>query len=489
MKLTPEEASSAFMGLLKEYQVEIETLSRRCRSSESAFQSLYTGLSKSSRLDPMSHVDKADEINALKSEMKDLEKELLTMKNQDVRVRQLEGRLKELESQKKAELANIENDWSRKFQESEAQFAISSDRLKAELESKSSQLESVKVEIAQINRSRDIELQRANQVALSKQDEINNLVEQIEALQVRASSASSSEGTVNSYKELVQQSESRIKVLENDLEIMRNNLSTESTLYMAEKSKLLAETSSLRADNSKKEQMLSAVETVLSSHGINAGSTPLEDVLVALLRRIDSDGVSVKEMNAKLMEENANLRNEVDIKTNEIRSLRDYPGARKALTEENIPTAATMGTDDVVSIIQAQRDRFRQRVLDLEGERDNLKQAQFELHNRINVLVGENRKVETEKNFWKTQSVEQKVRSPGDIELGSLSSNNAPNLSSLRRRVGASGDMEQTITSILVWGLSNPIVRRAGLLYLVTLHLLVFFVLYRLSSILSSSSQ
>jgi chromosome segregation ATPase len=477
------------MGLLKDYQVEIETLSRRCRTSESAFQSLQTGLSQSSHLYHSGPVMNTDEVDALRSEIKDLENELGTMKNQDVRVRQLEGRLKELDSQKKAELTIIENDWSRKFQESEARFAVASDRLNEIIEAKSSQLSNLEVEITQYKRSREMEREKANQMVLSKQDEINNLIQQIETLQVKASSSSSSESTLTAYKELIQRSESRIKVLEIDLESVRNNLSSESARFMAEKSTLIEEASVLRTQSAKKDQLLGAVQSALADRGVMTANTALGDGLVSFFTKIDSDATSAKEANAKLTEANGRLLSEIEIKSNEIRSLRESQGSRKALTEETITIAPTNGTDDVVSIIQAQRDRFRQRVLDLEGERDNLKQTQFELHNRINVLVGENRKVETEKNFWKTQSVEQKVRSPGDIELGSFSSNNAPNLSSLRKRVGSSGDMEQTVTSILVWGLSNPIVRRAGLLYLVTLHLLVFFVLYRLSSILSSSSQ
>jgi hypothetical protein len=102
-------------------------------------------------------------------------------------------------------------------------------------------------------------------------------------------------------------------------------------------------------------------------------------------------------------------------------------------------------------------------------------------------MLSDQRKMENEKNFWKSQSVEQKVKSPpSDIELGAMSSNGPPSLTSIKRRVAASNDMEQTLTSILVWGLGNPVTRRAAFGYLITLHLLVFFVLYRLSAILSS---
>ena len=149
--------------------------------------------------------------------------------------------------------------------------------------------------------------------------------------------------------------------------------------------------------------------------------------------------------------------------------------------------------DDVVSIIQSQRDRFRARVLELESERDALKQSQFEVDNRINVLMSEKKKLESERNFWKSQSSTSKTKS-GDVELGPIggdSSGSAPNLASVRRRIAGSGaqDLEQTVTSIMVWGLGNPVTRRAGLVYILTLHILVFMVLYRLSSIVSGGNQ
>jgi chromosome segregation ATPase len=478
MKLSPEEAASAFGPLLREYQLEVEGLSKRCRFAEGAFAQVHSGLSKM----PPAVPDNSSELETLKSELADLERELTKMRNQDITVRRLETRVKELEAQKKADMSSMENEVARRIEEAEAQFNIKSQQQKSELERaivRGNQLES---EVTRLSNTLSADRQKYDQTVLSKQEEITSLTQQIETLQVKVTSVSSSgEGTLSLYKDLVDKGEIRVKFLEKELETVKAQTAN-ANQKLVEQVRVLTESLN-QSDAQLQEQSahVAAIESLLTKY--KAEGPNIEEQLHAVLKEHESKLATLSKLEQSMKGEISKLKQEISSKDSEIQTLKNDASSSGVV----LPVAASNSTDDVVAIIQAQRDRLRQRVLDLESERDSLKQTQFELNNRINVLAGETRKIENEKNFWKAQSVENKGKSPGDVELGSFSSNGPPSLSSVRKRT--TNDMEQTVTSILVWGLANPVTRRAGLVYLLTLHLLVFFVLYRLSSILSSSSQ
>jgi DNA repair exonuclease SbcCD ATPase subunit len=359
------------------------------------------------------------------------------------------------------------------------------DTLKSEIEMYKNRTKALEGEIAELNQLRLLDRQKTEQSLKAKQDEIASLTREIENLQVKLSANSGSSGTVNMYKELVEKSESRIAALNNEVQTLRSRLSQEQIGFSEEKGLLsnrLRQAENLASDlASRLESVNQTFENAFGPDTENSDS--LDCLIQKKANKLSDDLHGLKNTVEELRAENERLTDDLNRKVSESADRKEKD------PQEQIHSVPNNGTDDVVSIIQSQRDRFRSRVLELESERDQLKQAQFDLNNRINVLIADCRKIENEKNFWRAQSVEHKLKSPAEIELGSVSSGGPPSLASVvkRRQGNSSGDMEQTLTSILVWGLGNPVTRRAALLYLVTLHMLVFFVLYRLSSILSTT--
>jgi len=484
MKLSPEDSVAAFRDLLRVYQLEVENLSKRCRLGETAFMSLSSGLDQvpATPVAPLS-VSNSSEISSLKAEIRDLEKELMTMKNQDVAVRLLEARIKEMENQRKAELGVAETEMAKRLEEAANQARFRIESLQSETERFRGKVSALEVELAEGNQLRLLERQKADQTVKMKQDEINSLNDEIESLKVRISTASGASGTVNMYKELVEREEERITALDREVENLKTQLSSEQQNVKQANSELQVKTEELGRIRDEKVQESGKIRTSVETALGPVGDLPIADFLQKAIGDFTSDARAFKKKVDELQAVNVRLESELKAKAAEINELKNSQSS----SPEQITTVANASSDEVVSIIQAQRDRFRSRVLELESERDQLKQSQFELNNRINVMLSDQRKMENEKNFWKSQSAEQKVKSPpSDIELGAMSSNGPPSLTSIKRRVAASNDMEQTLTSILVWGLGNPVTRRAAFGYLITLHLLVFFVLYRLSAILSS---
>ena len=484
MKLAPEEASAAFQDLLRAYQVEVESLSKRCRMGENAFTELRSGVSQLPLATPSQIADKSDEIRALKLEVKDLEAELNTMRNQDVQVRRLEARLRELESQRKYDSSALESEFARRHEDMELQFANRTQQLQSELEFSSNRVLAAEAELVELNKVRMAEKQKMDQLMNSKQDEILHLSQKVEDLQVKEGTANSQAGSLDMYKDLLGKSEERLASVEQELRSARSGGVQDKAAFEAERGALNAQLWTLAESNkelSARYAQLTAVVNELSGGGVDDPETGIQETVSDLRARVETQ---VRDLDV-LKHEKVRLEEESRSKSEKISAL----SARMASEDNGVVTTAA-SSEEVVGIIQAQRDRFRTRVLELESERDNLKQSQFDASNRINVLSSEIRKIENERNFWKSQSSEVKTRSPGDIELGPVAGTSTPpTLASVKRRMNGSNEVEQSLTAIIVWGLGNPVTRRAAFAYLLTLHLLVFFVLYRLSSIVSSSSK
>ena len=182
-----------------------------------------------------------------------------------------------------------------------------------------------------------------------------------------------------------------------------------------------------------------------------------------------------------------NMKSQIEILTSERDGLlRDNADLRNShinhqtgpdATNSNSIQSTNNTNPEMVSFVQAQRDRLKTRVTELETERDTLKKIHSELNSRISQLVADSKRIENERNFWKSQR-------DGDVELGDMQrKSNPPTL--FRKKSGQ--NFEQTFMSLVSHANANPILRRAGLVYLLTLHLLVFIVIYRLSSIVNST--
>ena len=489
MKQEHADAMKSFSELLRAYQMEVESLSKRCRSSETAFIEMTNLLSNMPSTQSVSGSAGEDEVMSLRSEIADLVAELSQMKNQDLTVRQQASRIKELEAQKVSNLNVMEADYAKKRDEIELNYSSRFQQLQADFEQVNSRTKSLESEIAQLNQLRFEEKNKADQLLLSKQDEVNQLMQQVESLEVRVSVGNvSNSGTLDQYKDMLAQNEGRINSLEQALFHAREEAAVKQERLKREVEEGFTENKKLKIERESLLELIESVrEEVEKSFGLRIESS---STLAEVLRGADlRHAKEINELNIRvsdLITARNQLVQEAQSKDEKIDELN-----RLKIRDQEPLAQAQAGSEEVVTIMQAQRDRFRTRVLELEAERDSLKTGQLDLTNKLHAVSAEKKKVESERNFWKAQNAETKPKSPGDIELGTST---PPVLTATKRRVitssnqaGSVREIEHSVTSLLVWGLGNPLTRRAGLVYLLTLHLLVFLVLYRISSIVSNS--
>ena len=486
MKLAPEEASAAFNDLLRSYQMEVESLSKRCRLGEAAFSDLRTGISQLPQTSVVPPSGDSEETAALRTEIKDLEAELMTMKNQDVQVRRLEARVRELESQKRAESSAQEAEFARRQEDMELQFANRARQLKTELEALTARAKAAENEVSEAHRERVSEKQRADQLLSSQREEIAHLSRQVEELQVKLSVSGGQSSTLATYKDLAAQSAEKLAAVEEELRAARAKSAHDKLSFDNERKSLHTQIQAASHSVTQVEARYQLLAETISRY--TGDVTDPQIAIEALISGLQAQVDQASSQAAEWKIERNRLIQEIKEKSEQIAKTST---PRRLSTTEGPLVTTEASTDEVVGIIQGQRDRFRNRVLELEGERDELKQSEFELSNRINAIISDLRKMENERNFWKTQSTEiGKARSPGDVEMGPVSGTNTPpTLASVRRKLNGSNELEQSLTSLIIWGLGNQVTRRAAFAYLLTLHMLVFFVLYRLSSIVSSSSK
>lgn len=509
IKMSPEEAPSAFSDLLRAYQMEIEALSKRCKFSEAEFLGIASVVA--TLPDPSATAASAasarsaheDELKRFRTEFKDLESELLKMKNQEVTVRRLEGRIRELESQKKGEATAMEGEFNRRKSELEAAHAHKADRMQVEIDQLLNRNKSQEVDINEMNKSHFTEKSRTDQLIQRQQEEINGLNNQMESLReklaISVTAPINNGATLDLYREVIDKSEERIAALEAELvkarTEMQADLSVKDKLVADLKQKLEGASGTSAAVQARMSMIANRLGQVLGLSEVTVGD--LDSVLDSTKEQfmfLTSSTDTLRKRGDELLTERNRLVLELQAKVEEVDRLKSTAHSVEPVISSQSPSVSQRANpDDIVSIIQSQRDRFRARVLELESQRDALKQSQFEVDSRINVLMSEKKKLESERNFWKSQSYTSESKS-GDVELGPIGgelSGSAPTLASMRRRMAGSGaqDLEQTVTSIMVWGLGNPVTRRAVLVYILTLHILVFMVLYRLSSIVSDGNQ
>ncbi|KAH9047801.1 CASP C terminal-domain-containing protein [Lactarius hengduanensis] len=98
-KIPDEEKANAFKGLLKSYQTEIDTLTKRSKSAESAFLSLYKVLAEAP--DPYPLLEVAVDQTVKVAEARDLEDELQRVKSENAELQRRVSELASLEAAKK----------------------------------------------------------------------------------------------------------------------------------------------------------------------------------------------------------------------------------------------------------------------------------------------------------------------------------------------------------------------------------------------------
>jgi len=435
------------------------------------------------------------------------------LKNQDVTVRRLEKRVHEIEAEKQAELSARESFWTQRVDQVRGETETRIQSLQDQIARHKREYDIVIEESKSVQKSTLMEKNKYEEVIASKNNEVENLRRQIDSLKeehVRLNAAvtsSVSSSNINLYKDIISQSEERIAKLQSELEKARESEIRSKSSEKKAREDLAIQTNQMSLEVKSLRQSVNKVMDDVKSVCPKESAKDLDDLSVVLRKLVtDRDESDKKE---KLLEKELNnfkSRN-VELEKAVVKANTELEHRKASLlravppmeAEIEMTTSANMSStdpSDVVSILTNQRDRFRNRANELEAERDQLKQGQLDLSNKISVLMGDMRRVEQERNFWRTSS-QNKSGSNSDVESGGIGGRNSggsitpPVLFSKLKKAatGNGGDFEQAATSLIVYGIGNPIIRRVALAYLLTLHLLVFMVLYRLSSIVSTDSS
>ena len=448
-------------------------------------------------------------VNELRKTIKDLESEMATLKNQDVTVRRLEKRIHEIEAEKQAELAARETFWAQRVDQVRGETDGRIQSLQEQVSKHKREYDLVVEEAKSVQKATLVEKSRYEETIGSKNSEIENLRRQVDHLkeeQVRlntavASSASSS--NINLYKDIISQSEDRISKLQTELEEARTAAVESRANEEKAKGDLTKETARLSSEIKATRESFDKVISEMSSVSPQEPVKDLTDIpgivrkLVSIRNEQEGKEKTLQKELKNLQGRNAELEAAIVKANTELEqhkaSFKDIPISSNSNEIEMTNTSSAADSSDMVSILTSQRDRFRSRSLELETERDQLKQGQLDLSNKINILMGDMRRIEQERNFWRSSS-QNKSSSNSDVESGGHGRNSGsvtpPVLfSKLKKAATGGGDFEQAATSLVVYGIGNPIIRRVSLAYLLTLHILVFMVLYRLSSIVSTDSS
>ena len=473
--------------------MEIESLSRRCKFSEAAFIHLCKTLSPLPDPSSITMGQKpapelqyqADRIKELQEHVKDLESELSQLKNQDITVRRLEKRIQEMESQNRSDFQAVEEDFKRRVEESRQGYIMQIEKWKGEVGTGLERCKCLEAEISDMHATMASDRQQSENALKSSFDEISHLTNEIDILQnklVSQSGGNMSSAASELYKELLESSEERIISLEAEIKRLEALMSSQTSATQDHQGYLERLAQDIQREKDEAVMELERLKANLANC-LGAPAVTTSDALISELK-VCLDNHEQEASSRRHEAEDAvtrlnQLAVELEVKSQEIEALKQIQPVQQAFSDEVVGTGRSSG--DVASIIQAQKDRLRLKVIELENERDNLKQSHVDLANKLQGMTADRNRIEAERNFWKTNR-----REAGDVELGSMGSSPAPVLAKRRQTVEPNGP-EQHLTSLLVWGLGNPITRRLGLGYLLTLHLLVFMVLYRLSSIVSSS--
>jgi len=442
----------------------------------------------------------------LKKTIRELESEMSTLKNQDVTVRKLEKRLHEIQVEQKSEIESRESAWSQKVEQTRSEAETRSQGLQEQFSKLKREYDSVVEECKLAQKNIVIEQKRREEILSSKNKDLETLRRQIDHLKEEQAhlhatvSTSSASNNINLYKDIISQSEDRISKLQAEVEKARDSeiksktgeervrkeMESHKVAFSSEISNLKKSIDGLLADV----RSVDPSENLASIEDVSSVIRKLRDMREVAGEKEKSTGNEMKNLQARNRELEAAIVKANTELENHRNSFTQIPkGEEIEMATTNVPG----DTSNVVAIITSQRDRLRNRAIELETERDTLKQGQLDLSNKINVLMTDMRRIEQERNFWRTSS-QNKSSSNSDVETGGPGRPSGavtpPVLfSKLRKAATGNGDFEQAATSIIVYGIGNPIIRRVALGYLLTLHLLVFMVLYRLSSIVSTDSN
>lgn len=542
-RLDESEKLVGMKALLKLYQAEIDNLTNRCKYSESCFMNVYKLMADAPDPQPLleasaDSVQQALELSSLQEKNSKLEKQLVkfsdydkvksklvdlemrqaqvtaekvTAKQQEIEAiwdekqkawqskeRDLQVRVTELKGELNVALAQLSNQSSRDFTDTDLKLA--------ELNSTARELEKASLKIAQLE-SRNVDLRKELETAKSGTG----------ALELR-----------QTYDAKIAQLESDNDVLTAQINSVRKQFGTqielahkkaaglEASLQVTNAELLAAKTILAQQQDyeqiKKEVAVLRAVEfgdddIVLESNGyeevLQLKNTKLNDELVALRvqhEKTHTENIALRE-SVKLLEDRVNSsRDLIEKLENDLAALHSEdtfssvsgwtPIPRKLSPVSSISSrsnhaqtplgppsnhgAAQHPSADMLAIITQQRDRFRERVQTLEEDLHKATLAIGSLNKELEAVKQDNLELYQRSRYVQQTSNKSSNRLRGAYEEGLSAYQQFKSLETERAMVGMSA-VDRVIFSIFRKALLEPKFRYGSLLYIGALHLAVLF--------------
>jgi len=485
-KLSESERLANIPDLLKSYQLEVDSISKRAKFSEAAFLELLKSVQETPPLHQVQEgihaayssqdtfafreqIRQKDVLIAkLREASHDLEVELNTVTNQAASVRRLEKQVKDLQAAAEANTADVkrqkDDEWNKRVDDMRREFGVQQEQHNRTLAPMSQQRESCQDELERLRTQRMEEQHLAEQAMLARTMEIDALSNDLERLQAELDRArlqhaahSETQGSVMVLQSLLDGSQQRVSALERELADVRIQLAESREKKRAEDADHVDKEKNWADTMAAKDEEIQSLQNQLSE-------CPSVDEVAALRQRLrDIDSVKATEMDAtsatleneqqkgvesqlaemqmrtsELEAKSDNLQRKLDIANDEKKDLRqlvnrlenelgDAAGLKSRPPEGSLasllpldslsdaPLANFQGSSNtsvnptnqdsmpsMLAIVSGQRDRLRERVGDLEHERDRWKSIADQEKKRADSLHGDNVKLLEHKRYLQT---------------------------------------------------------------------------------------
>eukprot|EP00397_Hematodinium_sp_SG-2012_P011346 GEMP01011483.1.p1 GENE.GEMP01011483.1~~GEMP01011483.1.p1 ORF type:complete len:573 (+),score=148.47 GEMP01011483.1:110-1828(+) len=504
-------------AILKTYQSEIDTINKRAKFAEAAFLKLHRTLHEAP--DPSTLVDpyKDEKITTLTAELRDMEDEFKVLKNQDVLVKNLQNKVKELEDQRMREIS-VE-DKGLRFEQMYQESRRFIEQLQAQLLD---------------------EKQRFDDFAAAKVMEITALGDEIDKLQMDLDQASQQK-----YQKVDDGAEEKHALLQSrydNLSIRLASNEKETTMLRRRNEELerqqqdfaqLLQNAEARAEETRKllvdkensnsrlteelsarptEEDIQRLKTLLANVeivdicNVDGATTDLEARLLLKQKELTHYVESQKEEISAERHLVVQLRAQLDVmktqalgektKANKLeeRKAQVHPDSLAILGLQPLSAFGTFASEDQATqhmpsmddIVRAQLELQKEHNRDLEDDRDQWKVACSNERRRADMLHQDNVQL-LEKMKYMNSYGRQRDQSFGtDLETrygDSDEKNPFETFKSVERekRFQAMSTPERVLVSMGGFLLSIRITRVAMLMYLGTMHFMVCFSFYRLT--------
>ena len=374
---SPEVIVSEYPALLKSYQGEIDNLSRRAKFSEVNYQQITSFLS--SLPDPAALIgQKSNEVSRLRSQLRQLEQEFSDLTNQAVTVKRLEIELKSEKDERERRIQELVMSKEREIRsallDQEEYAAIELSKTTETCQNLESALIEAGDRIKILVSTQDSERSRFEEAINQKTQEIDFLTREIEALKHRE--FSSNDQAINlSLITAAQQKASTLieqnEYLKNELIISQNNVA----ILRKEIQEKMNQDIPHRTVEDVVIDVPPPLICVNSTEDLQ--TSYLNDQIEELKNELSRSMRASENQRAEMR----SLRETISRLESEIKELR-Y--SKDTVSDENRDSGSFL------ALTQAQKDRFRNRALELEAERDSLRRQVETFRGRNECLITEN---------------------------------------------------------------------------------------------------